>query len=948
MHQSMVRKELYEDDYLFNEQEFKEFSIVRSDPYWKIRGTAYALSLNIFGTKEQITKRIQNLLFQNYLHKKPESKSLQEVRETDIEIIVRNLKCSSNQYDNITNKDLVIGDINIEEKIFQHQYPWQVVPELARINKKAIYPDVFKGMALMMRSCMVFYDHFKDDEALTAIVAIPYTPQVLEILNPAQIVALCRALNMRTQYEGIKNFVDVAKQKLLDIYYSVDDINRLHGITPCQSIRECSKIASMYCANSCCKLCCQELQNKNPCIIHDTFDQFLRYKMKQLYNFEERLDFEKNKTLRIYFRKSPRKHDVEQTFQHENVNWGEMKLYYHYCAQKIQYVYLVFNSAEHAQRVYAERHVYELKLEKYDCQIQALSSSLWKKVEKYSDPDAVIAIIKPLSTLDLVTDLPTGQEYISLIHQLIQTITQLPLGDYQIEEDINPISETKDHQHIFVILPNKEYVDRVYNAQPFMGCLIAHKISHIQLLPFKRYQHNICLMCTSKREHNCLHDLCKNCCSRQQYGMLRCPCSYSAISEIEAKKEELYQKDKTIIKENICDKCLSAKDAECSNGLCLQCCRVQAVKTNCPLHDISNYSRKILSSKKDNPLQFSRKMLTFVSEAQIQVRNAMVNGDYDWFRPIYNTHVMQGMIKANRDLQEVKDSGSIIRGLNTNKNKKDGKIFTYQANEPVEIWVNPDLKVAEDINKKGLPYVEYAYTPESCNTKSSTYIKNGINKYRTYSAEEYQQHMTSPSLASFMSFGYHLLFIGLDRKNFSVKDLIQEIQQKLSMQVGKITDQSILVIDNETILTDVFTQSIFITSKNLDQNMIDIGRVACIRFENIYDALAVLCKENIKISLPLANNQNGEPIIYPSAGMIKFLSEFNFNNFVYDQNQQQLVSNAGVAFKTKNKEIQDLNNQIQNLIKYTQQASNKQQKGNKRFNNKKGGGPQPGKKFKKN
>lgn len=52
MYTSLVRKELYEDDYLFNEQEFKEFNIVRQDPYWKVRGTAYALSLNVFGTKE--------------------------------------------------------------------------------------------------------------------------------------------------------------------------------------------------------------------------------------------------------------------------------------------------------------------------------------------------------------------------------------------------------------------------------------------------------------------------------------------------------------------------------------------------------------------------------------------------------------------------------------------------------------------------------------------------------------------------------------------------------------------------------------------------------------------------------------------------------------------------------------------------------------------------------
>lgn len=47
---------------------------------------------------------------------------------------------------------------------------------------------------------------------------------------------------------------------------------------------------------------------------------------------------------------------------------------------------------------------------------------------------------------------------------------------------------------------------------------------------------------------------------------------------------------------------------------------------------------------------------------------------------------MNSMIKANRDLQEVKDNGIIMRGLNTNKNKKEGKIFTFQANEAVNYF----------------------------------------------------------------------------------------------------------------------------------------------------------------------------------------------------------------------------------------------------------------------
>lgn len=56
--------------------------------------------------------------------------------------------------------------------------------------------------------------------------------------------------------------------------------------------------------------------------------------------------------------------------------------------------------------------------------------------------------------------------------------------------------------------------------------------------------------------------------------MLKCPCSYNAISEIEAKKEEMFEKDKAIVRDSICDKCLVPKDAECVNGLCLQCCKV--------------------------------------------------------------------------------------------------------------------------------------------------------------------------------------------------------------------------------------------------------------------------------------------------------------------------------------------------------------------------------------
>lgn len=152
-------------------------------------------------------------------------------------------------------------------------------------------------------------------------------------------------------------------------------------------------------------------------------------------------------------------------------------------------------------------------------------------------------------------------------------------------------------------------------------------------------------------------------------------------------------------------------------------------------------------------------------------------------------------------------------------------------------------------------------------------------------------------------------------------------------------------------------------------------------------------KETLKINLPLANNLTGEPLIYPSAQMIKYLADFNFNNFAFDyesagkQKQESCFRQIhfhffsflnkiivyfflGNAFKGKNKEISELQNQIQNLIKLAQQGNqgnnkrpfNNNKRPNNNNNNKKGGpnnaggggggGQQqqggPNKKFKKN
>ena len=79
-------------------------------------------------------------------------------------------------------EDEMIEDFKVHKDIF----PWQVVPELTKMDKKITYQEIFKGMTPLMRSTMVFYNHFAetDEHSLTAVVALPFTPSMLNYFTP--------------------------------------------------------------------------------------------------------------------------------------------------------------------------------------------------------------------------------------------------------------------------------------------------------------------------------------------------------------------------------------------------------------------------------------------------------------------------------------------------------------------------------------------------------------------------------------------------------------------------------------------------------------------------------------------------------------------------------------------------------------------------------------------
>jgi hypothetical protein len=59
-----------------------------------------------------------------------------------------------------------------------------------------------------------------------------------------------------------------------------------------------------------------------------------------------------------------------------------------------------------------------------------------------------------------------------------------------------------------------------------------------------------------------------------------------------------------------------------------------------------------------------------------------------------------------------------------------------------------------------------------------------------------------------------------------------------------------------------------------------MGRIACVELSNILDSIAILNK-SVKLTLPLNNGCNDEPIIMPSKFLINFINDFNAQNTTF-------------------------------------------------------------------
>jgi hypothetical protein len=69
-----------------------EFNFPKVDPYWRVRALLYSFSLDPLGDKKTLLRRVESLLFENYLYKRSGDEELREISDIEIETLIKSSK----------------------------------------------------------------------------------------------------------------------------------------------------------------------------------------------------------------------------------------------------------------------------------------------------------------------------------------------------------------------------------------------------------------------------------------------------------------------------------------------------------------------------------------------------------------------------------------------------------------------------------------------------------------------------------------------------------------------------------------------------------------------------------------------------------------------------------------------------------------------------------------
>ena len=948
MNYKLLRSDYYNEDYLLNKQEEKEFHLPLKSPYYKVRAKAFLLTGEVLGTWDTFQHLISTFIFTSETNE-PQIKLRKnkfELHQLYSQDLLQKKFTSSNSDQNLINN--IDNNISKESSIINFPPIYEFIPEINQMSKLITYPEIYSAISNFADRQMLFINVFKENyenNLISGIIYFPYTPKDLLSLNDSIIFSLANFTKIlqltKEKFPDISNreFVDILRQKLYDIYYLCEDSRDLHGVIDCHSFIKikpknedknnsenitqidqdknnninninyleenyitkknlfplelqpifnkeytpCNNLASFFCSNHMCKKCCEINTNIKFCPIHDDIVNYYRDKMKDLLTFEQIThQFDNSLILRIQVKNNISLCDLKNLFSKENIEWDKNVIFYNESLQRIQFIYLHFKTHEDAKNLYSKRSEIDNKLQ---ITIQPLLEDIKNIIDRIPteklNNSCLLAI--PVSCIAKNDQkLPSKSERLKKFSEVIENTLKIDNSKYSVAHCVNVLSsEMKSYNFFIITFTEKKYLDKFYLNQPYFGGVIIHKLIHPIFFPKLRNKtlshQNLCINCSEPKNPKCFFELCSNCCNykftnptnnyiknilHQKLG--QCPCNISKqqniISPVPKFEDYIIQKFNSM--------------------------------PNCGEAFIQQYTLKRSINK-------------------LKLLNNIRNGDFSWFKPIYDTNVTRMMLDMNKEFTIIMDNPSYKREQPLKINDKMYKVFTYQIEKPIFNFYEC-FSTEECFDENGDYFIEYDFEKKdieknkelknkfnnnilNLNFNNNVNNNNNINNQNMINSLNYYNYIEKPKvfidisednmesiapshlyesnkkiLLSKDTFKFHIAIYGLDDEKITNQELVEEIYQEIKGQNINLNKEDIQLIDEESLLNDYLNKK---EKNNMNFNNVEnFGRIALIKFRNDFDGLKLYCNRNY-FSLPLIDGKKGKPNIILGQILIDYIKK---------------------------------------------------------------------------
>ena len=948
MNYKLLRSDYYNEDYLLNKQEEKEFHLPLKSPYYKVRAKAFLLTGEVLGTWDTFQHLISTFIFTSETNE-PQIKLRKnkfELHQLYSQDLLQKKFTSSNSDQNLINN--IDNNISKESSIINFPPIYEFIPEINQMSKLITYPEIYSAISNFADRQMLFINVFKENyenNLISGIIYFPYTPKDLLSLNDSIIFSLANFTKIlqltKEKFPDISNreFVDILRQKLYDIYYLCEDSRDLHGVIDCHSFIKikpknedknnsenitqidqdknnninninyleenyitkknlfplelqpifnkeytpCNNLASFFCSNHMCKKCCEINTNIKFCPIHDDIVNYYRDKMKDLLTFEQIThQFDNSLILRIQVKNNISLCDLKNLFSKENIEWDKNVIFYNESLQRIQFIYLHFKTHEDAKNLYSKRSEIDNKLQ---ITIQPLLEDIKNIIDRIPTEKLINSCLLAIPVSCIAKNdqkLPSKSERLKKFSEVIENTLKIDNSKYSVTHCVNVLSsEMKSYNFFIITFTEKKYLDKFYLNQPYFGGVIIHKLIHPIFFPKLRNKtlshQNLCINCSEPKNSKCFFELCSNCCNykftnptnnyiknilHQKLG--QCPCNISKqqniISPVPKFEDYIIQKFNSM--------------------------------PNCGEAFIQQYTLKRSINK-------------------LKLLNNIRNGDFSWFKPIYDTNVTRMMLDMNKEFTIIMDNPSYKREQPLKINDKMYKVFTYQIEKPIFNFYEC-FSTEECFDENGDYFIEYDFEKKdieknkelknkfnnnilNLNFNNNVNNNNNINNQNMINSLNYYNYIEKPKvfidisednmesiapshlyesnkkiLLSKDTFKFHIAIYGLDDEKITNQELVEEIYQEIKGQNINLNKEDIQLIDEESLLNDYLNKK---EKNNMNFNNVEnFGRIALIKFRNDFDGLKLYCNRNY-FSLPLIDGKKGKPNIILGQILIDYIKK---------------------------------------------------------------------------